>query len=452
MTLKYWNNFSKKENSTEQPLDANAVTVNDVRLKDNTSYLNPTFILTDTHAPITMTYISWQGRFYFITDRVKRNNNVVEISCECDVLATYKTAIGNYTAFIERSASNYDTLLNDKYISSRQINVNMSKAETVVTGMETTGSYVIRVIGKHSGSVTGIGTFVVNAGQLANLLTYAFDGILGVITNAAVKAIFNPFEYIVSVMWFPWDDTYIASGSNVEIYLGQYATGVHAKAVKSSGHVFGQTISRPPAYYNDFRDYSAEFTKSRLLIPTVGLVDVDPIHLNKYIVAEMTVDWVTGDSTVLLTASDDNSSFYLIGEYKGKAAAPIQIGQTAIGGMNLLADVAGAAANIAVGNYVAGAAETVDAIRTITQPTQSILGSTGSMAFLKHNRSYAFYAFRHGTKDFMTTTYGRPLCENKQISTLSGFVKCANASISIDGFKSERDKVNSYLNSGFYYE
>ena len=45
-----------------------------------------------------------------------------------------------------------------------------------------------------------------------------------------------------------------------------------------------------------------------------------------------------------------------------------------------------------------------------------------------------------------------PYYEVANIGSLSGYVKCYDASVSIPGDGEEQDVVNGYLNSGFYYE
>ena len=47
---------------------------------------------------------------------------------------------------------------------------------------------------------------------------------------------------------------------------------------------------------------------------------------------------------------------------------------------------------------------------------------------------------------------GRPLAEVKTISTLSGFVQCADAKLAIPGHAEEMVEVNTLLNSGIFYE
>ena len=49
--------------------------------------------------------------------------------------------------------------------------------------------------------------------------------------------------------------------------------------------------------------------------------------------------------------------------------------------------------------------------------------------------------------------FGRPLCEVRQLSTLSGFIMCARAHLEIPrADKSEVEEAERYLNEGFRYE
>ena len=50
------------------------------------------------------------------------------------------------------------------------------------------------------------------------------------------------------------------------------------------------------------------------------------------------------------------------------------------------------------------------------------------------------------------TEFGRPLNQTKTISTLSGFVKCANNDYPFSCTETERKMINKYLSDGFFYE
>ena len=47
---------------------------------------------------------------------------------------------------------------------------------------------------------------------------------------------------------------------------------------------------------------------------------------------------------------------------------------------------------------------------------------------------------------------GRPLCKLRQISTLSGFVMCAEGEIDLNAYDSERAEVSKFLVEGFFWE
>lgn len=82
----------------------------------------------------------------------------------------------------------------------------------------------------------------------------------------------------------------------------------------------------------------------------------------------------------------------------------------------------------------------------------TILGMPGNKAFLTQFPNIVVSVQRYGSKDIPTTVMGRPCYKNVKINTLTGFVKCAGASVPINGLASDRDRINAYLNSGFYYE
>ena len=91
--------FSKKNNSTKQPTGGKSV---NVRLKENTSVLNPVFILKDDN--FHYNYCKWDNRFYFVNDIVSVTNDISEYHCSVDALASWKADIGALSEYILRSA------------------------------------------------------------------------------------------------------------------------------------------------------------------------------------------------------------------------------------------------------------------------------------------------------------------------------------------------------------
>ena len=54
--------------------------------------------------------------------------------------------------------------------------------------------------------------------------------------------------------------------------------------------------------------------------------------------------------------------------------------------------------------------------------------------------------------DADNTEHGRPLCENRQISTLSGFIQVSEGYVPIPGPLPEQMEVKRLLEAGFFYE
>lgn len=82
----------------------------------------------------------------------------------------------------------------------------------------------------------------------------------------------------------------------------------------------------------------------------------------------------------------------------------------------------------------------------------SVIGIPGNKANLTQFPNISVSVQRYGSKDIPQNTLGRPCYKNVQISTLSGYIKCAGASVDIAGLAGEKEMVNSFLNNGFYYE
>ena len=127
MNIRVWSSFTKRQNSTLQPSTTGSTQVTCV-LKEETSIRNPSFILADPMPQVT--YVQAFGNYYFVTDIINMDAHRAEVVCSLDVLATYRSSILSYTAFVERSASNYDVYINDPLLSSRQIIVSESAINT----------------------------------------------------------------------------------------------------------------------------------------------------------------------------------------------------------------------------------------------------------------------------------------------------------------------------------
>ena len=494
-TLDLWKGITKKINSTYQPSSSPDYSIS-VHLKEDTSIETPTFLLDLDDWEVN--YARFQGHYYFIDDIRRNITGQMEIECTQDVLATYKTEIGNYTAFVERSAHTYDPLLVDPaistdskigYASHSTIDL-MYSLENPNGFLNKTGCYLLRVANMLSGnnSATGISTYVLDDSDLQIVFDFMFNenNFTDVLTDMAVKSFFNPFQYILDLRWIPLAKTFfsIEEGAAVSapVKFGWWT-------VKDNGSVFNARLLQarviqknhrlgcPATLYGngDFRRYNSQYSQYKCYLFGVGTVDVSPVDVlpnNESPAWDgvriiQVIDFTTGDMTTSLRRSDGT---HIIGEYTSQFAIPVQISQVNSNLFNSSMDVLKTVGNSmqAVGISAAGGAAGVASamIGSAFKIGESVLsaihsevaagiqgnGMNGSRASLLNMPYYILYYTGYNSCDIPNVVGGRALYRNVQINTLGGFTKCAGASVPIAGFAGDKDAVNAALNGGFYYE
>ena len=466
MLVKLWDNFSKKRNSTKRPENG---TAKNVYLKEETSIERPSFILAE---PIhDWTYVQAFGKYYFVTDVVNLDGHRCEIVCDQDVLATFRDDILSYTAFVERASSYYDVYVNDPLLSIQQVPVRVDKTDTSLSSFFNTGCYVAEVLAMDKG---------ISLYATPNLLPYQHILNPGVystndIDDWVVSRISQSFDldvYIGSVKWMPFKYSDIGSSMN-DFWIGPVNLA-NLSGWSSYGYttyeVYGSAtkgttvnISLPSTgYYGDFRDCNPNFTKYTLYLPGVGIVPMDPAVIGycvrnaKTLSMSIEVDLISGEVTYLLGIYDSAS---YVARFSGNISVTVPIGKSTVdveksakmfAGSVATGAVAGGAWG-AVGGAVVGAVEAI--YNEMTPNTSIMVGGAGNkLELITNSTVLRLSREQYGTKEFPTTVAGRPLMQNVLLGSLSGYVKCGNASVSLVGHEEDMAQVNNYLNSGFYIE
>lgn len=463
-TLELWDSFSKRANSTKRPASA-GWTVN-AALKEDTSLSNPTFILAAIPPiPSAVNYALFEGRYYFVTDIVQQSNHRYELKCKIDVMATYKDAIAAYNTFVERSASNFNTMLNDTLISQTANIVDSANADTSV-GLDTNGMYLIRTV-----SENGIVGYLMNPNEYRRFIKFMFSANAypnGEISDAVTKTFFNPFQYCCMLMWVPFQppipNVIGVADSPEDIPFGWwlYDAGDGGYPVPTGAHyrmVIG--LNKPSRYYNDFRDFDDSWTQYSIYLPGIGVCSIAAAEMVEPLQIEMTVDFTTGGVTYILSNTEQATppQNHIIAEYSGELGVQMEIGQLAVSKTGIKAVGAmGGSIGTAIGEWLGigsggnGFANLINAVKSLGKPTESIRGSAGNASMIKSYPNVTITRHTFGAAGIPGSVAGRPLYQYATLGSLSGFVKCGNASIEISGFSGERDAVNSMLNSGFYME
>ena len=105
LTVDFWT-FGKRENATSQPSANPLKTYNTVQLKDNCSVVNPALKIREAVNVRVMDwnycYIHEFSRYYWVSDWMW-DNGIWVCELQVDVLASFRTDIGNQSLYILRS-------------------------------------------------------------------------------------------------------------------------------------------------------------------------------------------------------------------------------------------------------------------------------------------------------------------------------------------------------------
>lgn len=439
--------FSKRKNSTKRP--AGQGTSVSCLLKSDTTFQNPTFKLKlSLDSALQYNYLQWADHYYFIDSTTSVSNEMVETSASEDVLATYKNEISSYTCFIERS-SNQNTLANDPmYIPTEdwvtQSTIVGEPVNTFVNGYAR--NYILRTI-----SVGGISTYYITGSQLDSVLSfmYTYGSIPDVIDSALTRLLFNPFQYIVDLKWVPIRLSKFINITDT-VKLGYWDSGINASLINDATCTFSYDLSLGNPLYadTDFRYYNPSFSKYSVKLPFLGVIPINPEKTHKgQLVANYQFDAISGMCDVWLTSGSDEYA-----HYQCQLAIPVQIGYATANIGQLTTSLINTATSGASGRMGSMVTSGIDAITSVTTPEPNMIGSVGNISAILNNMDANSIGYACTSIDPDGASEGYVDGVTRNIGSMSGFVKCRDASISIAGFAGDQEQVNNYLNSGFYFE
>lgn len=503
MNIKIYQNFTKRVNSTKQP-SADSGTEIDVKLKTPSTVDNPVFQIMGNYPNINYVYAF--GNYYFVPSVSLINNDMTEIQCIKDPMATFKSEIGAYNCFIERASTGYNALdyIQDNFVSQK-CDYCLNTSTTTAFGSDVLtfpsgGRYVLSIMGD-----TGLLYYYVASDKLQTLLSFSnsydagnFDLIENIDdadTRNMVMTLFNPNNFIMGCYWSPFEVPG-AFGAYDNIHLGRYDTGATGWPITKNCISFTiNALNKPTLFYSDWRDYDPSWTECIIRLPGVGATQIDPKFLKSGTSLEVVyyIDLLTGGTSAIIRNGVTGSE---ISRLSGNMYVPIQLGgnfmnessianaQTQLSGANARAwggavatvgAIAGIVGTVASGGTLApvlglgataigGVASTITASNQITNAQMNLataentastwtVGSTGSRAEIFSNQDIKLSVRQKESCERPTSTLGYPIYKNGTISSYGGgYVKCVNASPPISGNCNDLDYIIKALNGGFYYE
>ena len=452
---------NKKTNSTKVP--EGGVTLNSVTLKNGCDILKPVFLLSsdDNYFQNAITEIGFQNKYYFVIDIKSVRNNLWELSCEIDVLATYKAEIIGNKCLVEFDETNNTTIVDSRL----PIKSNVTRTGNIVSMrdiMREGGTYLLGITGKGSvdtfafTNIETINSILDSVNDWADGLYASLDpadipGIVDaiVVTGKQMVTQGNAINNIRSCIWIPWSITNGVAVKN--IFLGNYETGYTGYSItkRTVDHVYSVKI---PWQFNDWRNKSP-YTNIYLYIPFVGYIHYSSDELigMESLTIQFSIDRVTGAISAVVKSGE-----YIIGTYGGNSGIVVPIGSSNINASQTVGSIIGAGTALVMGNWLGGASLVGSALTSMSTPLNTTIGSFGNGSGATQPEAIACYVYTHDIPDVPNSyapIIGTPTYKVKELSSLSGFVKTGNASISINGATfTEINMVNRLLNGGIYIE
>lgn len=472
-------NFSKKRNSTAQPTISASTPTFTVQLKEETSVIKPILIFnassTGMPNPFNPSYFNYAfipgfSRYYYITDW-RYLNGVWEATLLVDVLASFKTGIGTLSEYVLRSSSSYDGSIADVFYPTKS-GVTFNR-EPFSLAFSNTGVYVLGIINNSANAVDGAVTYyMMTNAEVGQLKTYLMsetflsaNGLsnLQEMSKDLVKAVFNPFQYIVSCRFFPIDyttaTTNATSVSSIEV--GWWQINVSAKRMPTGLYIdFNSNVvtagSHPQAATRGTYLNHAPYTERVLIHPIVGTVSLDANKINggDSVTIFTRLDFTTGDAE---TYVDDTTRQITLYRTSTRLAVDVQLAQIAVDHIAVAQNAVNTVGNAVngllsgnIGGAISSAASGVLNHLAASQPIMQTSGTNGNRSVF-HIVAYLFSFYRSLVNEDLSHK-GRPLCQTVTINTLSGFVLCSDAHAELNCFASEREEIANFMNTGFYYE
>ena len=486
--------FAKKENSTKQPASGTLTLGVQGVFKEPCSVLNPVLRierLALDAVPYDYNYARYVegNRYYFIEDWVWADG-LWEVHMKEDVLATFKTAIGNQSEYVLRtdSTTNFNGEITDTtYPATTDIVSESYSLTNIFTTDLTVGCYIVGIIsGGSSQAVGAISYYAMTSSQFGALKNKLFSNdnleIMGIIDSGGqqlvqdlsqevLKTLYNPYQYVVSCMWFPFGEGAISSKTSVSsIKIGWWdyplsGYRLYAQTIELGNEQFAIT-AHPQASRGSYLNY-APYTR-RSLIGRFGTVAIDNTFFkvgNKINISYM-IDLITGHCYTRIARRDESVSppaEDLIAERNFLIGVPIQIAQvgtdylgTAVSAINTIPQIMGGAiSGIASGKgaiigAIAGGASGIYNTLQSAMPQVETSGQNGSFLSPVNNTHVVEQFYKIVDEDI--SHRGRPLCEIRTLNTLSGFILCAEGDMDISCYDNERKEITRFLTTGFFWE
>lgn len=479
-------NFNKRENSTKQPSSGSGTRF-DVVFKDEFSILGGTVKL---RTPFTLanrfTSATYGSYNYKVVDVVSITNDIVEVTLELDVLATYKINIENYTSLIERSPSK-DNIANivDNTIAPLATNTKYNRAANVYPNSGLTP--VCFQIKTKNGN-----------GDLAYFLN--LEGFNNLLSKFEAAFWTDETKYIISTKVVPIPAS-VSGGTkpkegNAPVYIGNQPYNITygvCYAIKSQSYLpLGDNIvnmSTLPIKYSDERRYNNNYVRLQCVL-NGDIIDLDANYLRyTAFITESYIDPITLDVRLEVKVKANDHDYLIASTHTNigigfmftdvpnsldmivtsmssmtksdvtKGIDKLPEGGKAIRQFGPDERISDTIKRRGIGKGIASTYASVAAAALTTGYNAGMNVSTagapsGSSIAASMYGEITFYITVYDSTDENPDELGYPYMKRTSIDTvgLTGYYKFVAPQISLNTMPSIKDAINEYLANGFFYE
>ena len=509
--------FAKRANSTARP-SASAGMDFECKLKDTCSIMAPQieFNLSFTLLPQTFNYayIAEFQRYYFIENWTYVGRLWVA-SLVVDVLATFRNEILASEQYVLRSAQTSDGDITDTlYPLKNSQSVARYSIQTQYAATLSEGTYVVGII---NGDVNAMGCtsyYFMSQSQFSALKSYLMSpvsnttlsqfltdiqGTITDISEGALKALFNPLQYIASCVWIPYNFNTTADVQGLPFGWWTLPSTITARRIpatdfKSYREVTISLLDHPQIARGQYLN-APPFTDYILYHPPWGSIPLDGALIKnllrgtnnmRQITIKQTIDLVTGaaigEVTGKMLVSGQQVEINLCPVMQAQLGLPIQLSQVTLNiandwkttavavGADTIAETLGnglidkqnlgTVGNALLGGIVdpindisKGIAGISSNIATAAKASMTQMMSTGINGNMASLQTPAYLAqVCYTVVDDDNTHRGRPVCRKIRLSTLAGFTMIADPDIVLAAPDAEINAIKSYLIGGFFIE
>lgn len=469
--IKAWD-FSKRKNSTLQPPAAADAELS-VVLKETTSYTAPVFLL-NYSGDFPYNYFAWGSWYYFLVDVRSVRNNLYEVECVLDPLATYKADILASSAFVLYSGNLGNNLIVDPRLSIRAEPTISANTFDLGFISESPDMAVVSVVG-----VNGCASYALSVSQASQLLRSIsiwsdnnipdpasitgsnLDEVIDSIIEAGT-AITTGIRQLVgtgsapaavrSAMVVPFTSSSF-TGVSERIYLGMYDSGI--SGIRITGRIKSAVYTVAIPWQATGWEKNDPYHHIYLYLPYVGLIHLPASDLLSSTALTISVIYDTAAGTmdyIVTTAAG-----LRIGHYSANVGSPLAIGASnftplqaaSVIGMGAAGAAGVVAASGAVGAVAAGAASILGILNN-SAPLPSAIGSNGGLSGVEFQGA-CITAYRAASAA-VAPVIGTPTMAAVQLGTVSGYCQTRAASVAVSAPDGIRQEINSMLDGGIYIE